>query len=107
MIGGLYLHPIQAGPSSWSILEYLSTLWVAAKKFLKPRGSLLLTSLEDASHLNLEAARASSLISLKYMMLECITCRWIGAKDSMTPSIFMNVLCRIMGGKDFGGSPMI
>jgi hypothetical protein len=65
MIGGLYLHLIQVGPSSWSNLEYLSILKVVAKKFLYPKGSLLFTSLEDASHLSLEAVRASSLSSLK------------------------------------------
>jgi hypothetical protein len=65
MIGGLYMHPIQEIPSSWSNLEYLSILKVAAKKFLYPKGSLLFTSLEDASHLSLEEERASSLISIK------------------------------------------
>jgi hypothetical protein len=65
MIGGLYLHPIQAGPSSWSNLEYLSILKVDAKNFFYPKGSLLFTSLEEAFYLHLEVARASSLSSLK------------------------------------------
>jgi hypothetical protein len=73
MIGGLYLHPIQACPSSWSNLEYLSILKVARKKFLYVKGSLLFTSLEEASHLNLEEARASSLSSLKRVIPECMT----------------------------------
>jgi hypothetical protein len=29
------------------------------------------------------------------------------AKESTTPSLFMNVLCCMMAGKDFGGSPLI
>ena len=88
MIGGLYMHPIQAYPSSKIILVYLSTLKVAAKKFLKPKGSLLLTSLEDASHLTLEARRDSSLCSLKYMMPEWINFLWMGARESLTPPPF-------------------
>ena len=84
MIGGLYLHPIQAGPSSWRNLEYLSILKVAAKKFLYPKGSLLFTSLEEASHLSLEEARASSLSSLKQVIPEHMTYRWLGAKESTT-----------------------
>ena len=106
MIGGLYLHPIQVDPSSWSNLEYLSIMKVAAKKFLYPKGSLLFTSLEDASHLILEAARESSLSSLKHVIYERITCRWIGAKDSTNPPLLIKVLCCIMAGKDFGGSPL-
>jgi hypothetical protein len=107
MRGGLYLHPIQTFPSSWSSLKYLSTLKVAAKKFLNPKGSLLLTSSEDASHLSLEAGRSSSLISLKYVIPEQMTCKWIGSNESTTPALFMKVLCRMMAGKDFGGSPLI
>jgi hypothetical protein len=74
---------------------------------MNPKGFLLLTSLEDASHLTLEATRAYSLSSLKYMIPECITYRWMGAKEFMNPSLFMKVLCRIMAGKDFRGSPLI
>jgi hypothetical protein len=106
MIGGLCLHPIKAGPSSWSSLEYLSILKVVANKFLYPKGSLLLTSLEDASHLILEVARDSSLISLRQAIPERITYRWIGAKESMNPPLLIKVLCHIMAGKDFGGSPL-
>ena len=106
MIGGLYLHPIQAGPSSWSNLEYLSILKVATKKFLYPKGSLLFTSLEEASHLYLEVARASSLSSLKRVIPKRMTSRWMGAKETTTPFLFIKVLCRIMAGKDFGGSPL-
>ena len=72
------MHPIQAGPSSWSNLAYLSTLKVVAKKFLYPKGSLLLTSSEDTYHLSLEAARASSLNSPKYVIPERMTCKSIG-----------------------------
>jgi hypothetical protein len=74
---------------------------VAAKKFMYPKGSLLFTSLEDASHLILEAARASSLSSLKCVIAEHITYRWIAAKEFMTSPLFIKVLCHIMAGKDF------
>jgi len=104
MIGGLYLYPIQAGPSSWRNLEYLFIIKVAGKKFLYPKGSLLFTSLEKESHPSLEVARASSLSSLKRVIPKHMTCIWMGAKESMTPFIFIKVLCRIMAGKDFGGS---
>jgi hypothetical protein len=106
MIGGLFMHPIQVGPSSWSNLEYVSILKVAGKKFMYPKGSLLFTSLEDASHLNLEATRAFSLSSLKQVILERINCRWMGDNNSVTPPLFIKVLCHIMDGKDFGGSPL-
>jgi hypothetical protein len=106
MIRGLYLHPIQDGPSSWIILEYLSILKVAAKKFLYPKGSLLFTSLEDASHITLEGARDSSLSSLKHVIAKRITCRWIVANESTNTPFFIKVLCHIMAGKDFRGSPL-
>jgi hypothetical protein len=74
---------------------------------LKPKGSLLLTAFGEASHLSLEVARASSLIPLKYGRPKRTTYRWIGAKESTTPSLFMNVLCCITDVKDLGGSPLI
>jgi hypothetical protein len=71
-----------------------------------PKGSLLFTLLEDSSHISLEEERYSSLSSLKRVIPERITYRWIGAKDSTTPLLFIKVLCRIMAGKEFVGSPL-